>query len=78
MQRRLLAGGMSFAVAPSSKEPLLVQRVQRKEVFLVAADLAVVPAEDLGSCRGAGLSSAAEEKTCVSAELMTTDFSGSV
>lgn len=44
MQRRLLAGGMSSAVAPSSKEPLLVQRVQRKEVFLIAADLAVVPA----------------------------------
>lgn len=44
VQRRLLAGGMNFAVAPSSQEPLLVQRVQRKEVLLVAADLAVVRA----------------------------------
>lgn len=35
---------MNFAVAPSSQEPLLVQRVQRKEVLLVAADLAVVRA----------------------------------
>lgn len=35
---------MSFPVAPSSKEPLLVQIVQRKEALPVAADLAVAPA----------------------------------
>lgn len=36
--------GMSFPVAPSSKEPFLVQTVQRNEVLWVAAGLVVVPA----------------------------------